>query len=228
MPRLKPILFCLLLLAGLPAHAQYTDTYTMPDGKMWGVFLDRQCFNYGENGCLTWSVIPDCIPLRGYPNRCRMVVDAPPGLSGQSPSNRQENSPRQSPPSSTQSTQDSPIGEGVLIIILIIGVLVLRGVFAPSRRSKWDDHAWDDYGAEYPRWIDPMPHIPRIPGLHRHHIIPRHMGGTDDPDNIAYLTPAEHAQAHLDLYREYGKEEDLWAYRQLSQNSFQGDSQGEA
>lgn len=51
---------------------------------------------------------------------------------------------------------------------------------------------------------------------HIHHIIPRHMGGTDDPENLGELTLAEHALAHLKLYEEYGKRQDLWAYKFLS------------
>jgi hypothetical protein len=51
---------------------------------------------------------------------------------------------------------------------------------------------------------------------HTHHIIPRHMGGTDDPSNLVKLTVEEHAQAHKKLYEEYGKVEDLWAYQLLS------------
>lgn len=45
-------------------------------------------------------------------------------------------------------------------------------------------------------------------GFHRHHIIPKHAGGTDDDENITYLTREEHIQAHLDLYCQYGKDED--------------------
>ena len=51
---------------------------------------------------------------------------------------------------------------------------------------------------------------------HIHHIIPRHMGGTDDPSNLQSLTVEEHAQAHLSLYEQHGKIEDLWAYQVLS------------
>ena len=51
---------------------------------------------------------------------------------------------------------------------------------------------------------------------HKHHIIPRHAGGTDDPSNIVELTIEEHAQAHLELYEKYGSEYDLIAYRMLS------------
>jgi hypothetical protein len=52
--------------------------------------------------------------------------------------------------------------------------------------------------------------------LHRHHIIPRHMGGTNAPENIQILTVEEHAAAHLKLYEEYGKYEDYCAYLMLS------------
>jgi hypothetical protein len=51
---------------------------------------------------------------------------------------------------------------------------------------------------------------------HKHHIIPRHMGGTDSPENLIELSVEEHAQSHLKLYEEYGKIEDLCAYYMLS------------
>lgn len=51
---------------------------------------------------------------------------------------------------------------------------------------------------------------------HRHHIIPKHMGGTDDPENLILLSREEHAAAHLKLYEQYGKLEDLGAYYLLS------------
>ena len=35
---------------------------------------------------------------------------------------------------------------------------------------------------------------------HKHHIVPRHMGGTDDESNLVELTVEEHALAHLFLY----------------------------
>ena len=40
---------------------------------------------------------------------------------------------------------------------------------------------------------------------HRHHIIPRHAGGTDDPSNIIELSVEEHAEAHRILYEQYGR-----------------------
>jgi len=47
---------------------------------------------------------------------------------------------------------------------------------------------------------------------HIHHIIPKHMGGTDDISNLISLTREEHALAHKLLYEKYGKKEDLGAY----------------
>lgn len=54
---------------------------------------------------------------------------------------------------------------------------------------------------------------------HKHHIIPKHMGGSDDPSNIIELSVEEHSQAHLKLYEQYGKKEDLCAYYMLSGKS---------
>lgn len=54
---------------------------------------------------------------------------------------------------------------------------------------------------------------------HIHHIIPKHMGGTDDPSNLIELTVEEHSQAHLRLYEQHGKKEDLCAYYMLSGKS---------
>lgn len=51
---------------------------------------------------------------------------------------------------------------------------------------------------------------------HLHHIIPRHMGGTDDPDNLVELTIEEHAEEHRKLYEQYGKHEDYIAWKGLS------------
>jgi hypothetical protein len=42
----------------------------------------------------------------------------------------------------------------------------------------------------------------------RHHIVPRCMGGSDEPDNLIYLTPSEHLRAHrllVDAFPEEGK-----------------------
>ena len=50
---------------------------------------------------------------------------------------------------------------------------------------------------------------------HLHHIIPRHMGGTDDPENLVELTIEEHAHAHRDLYVMHGRKEDWLAWKGL-------------
>ena len=36
--------------------------------------------------------------------------------------------------------------------------------------------------------------------IHKHHIIPKHMGGSNNPSNIVKLTIKEHAEAHKKLY----------------------------
>ena len=52
--------------------------------------------------------------------------------------------------------------------------------------------------------------------MHKHHIIPRHMGGTNDPSNIVELTVEEHALAHKELYEKYGNWQDKIAWQMLS------------
>lgn len=51
---------------------------------------------------------------------------------------------------------------------------------------------------------------------HKHHIIPKHDGGTDDPENIIYLSIEDHAEAHRELYEKNGKIEDYLAWKGLS------------
>jgi len=51
---------------------------------------------------------------------------------------------------------------------------------------------------------------------HYHHIIPKHMGGTDDPANLIKLTVEEHAEAHKKLFEDYGNKFDYIAYMALS------------
>ena len=51
---------------------------------------------------------------------------------------------------------------------------------------------------------------------HIHHNIPKHMGGTDDPNNLVELTVEEHAEAHRKLYEQYGHWQDKIAYDMLS------------
>jgi hypothetical protein len=51
--------------------------------------------------------------------------------------------------------------------------------------------------------------------MHKHHIVPRHMGGSDDPSNLIELTVEQHAEAHRVLYEKYGKKEDWLAWKGL-------------
>lgn len=51
---------------------------------------------------------------------------------------------------------------------------------------------------------------------HLHHIVPRHMGGTDDPSNLIELSVEEHAEAHRILFEQYGKREDEIAWKALA------------
>ena len=51
---------------------------------------------------------------------------------------------------------------------------------------------------------------------HKHHIIPKHMGGSDDPSNLVELTIEEHAEAHKKLYDEHGRWQDKIAWQMLT------------
>lgn len=46
---------------------------------------------------------------------------------------------------------------------------------------------------------------------HKHHVVPRHMGGTDSPENLAEVTIEEHANLHLAMYLEHGRWQDWYA-----------------
>jgi hypothetical protein len=43
---------------------------------------------------------------------------------------------------------------------------------------------------------------------HIHHIIPKYLGGTDDPSNLVELTVEQHAEAHRLLYEQHGNWQD--------------------
>lgn len=51
---------------------------------------------------------------------------------------------------------------------------------------------------------------------HKHHIVPKHVGGSDDPDNLIELTIEEHAEAHRVLFEKYGRWQDRVAWLSLS------------
>lgn len=52
--------------------------------------------------------------------------------------------------------------------------------------------------------------------MQKHHIVPRHAGGTDDPSNLVELTVAEHAEEHRKLFEKYGRWQDEVAWKALS------------
>jgi hypothetical protein len=51
---------------------------------------------------------------------------------------------------------------------------------------------------------------------HKHHIIPRYMGGTDEPENLVEVTVTQHAMFHFCNYQLWGNEEDRLAWRGLT------------
>lgn len=53
-------------------------------------------------------------------------------------------------------------------------------------------------------------------GLHAHHVIPLHAGGSNDVDNIVFLTVEEHAIAHKILFEKHGRWQDKLAWQMLS------------
>lgn len=52
--------------------------------------------------------------------------------------------------------------------------------------------------------------------MHTHHIIPKHMGGTDDPSNLIVCSVEEHANYHKELWEKHGHEWDRIAWLSLS------------
>jgi hypothetical protein len=50
---------------------------------------------------------------------------------------------------------------------------------------------------------------------HKHHVIPKHMGGSDEPENIVELSIEEHAEEHRKLYELHGHWQDLVAWKGL-------------
>ena len=64
--------------------------------------------------------------------------------------------------------------------------------------------------------------------LHKHHIVPRHAGGTDDPENLVELTILDHAIAHRALWKMYGRWQDKIAWQTLSGQITNYEAQQEA
>lgn len=63
---------------------------------------------------------------------------------------------------------------------------------------------------------------------HKHHIIPRHMGGSDDPTNLIELSIEDHASAHKTLWETHGLWQDFLAWRMLSGQISAGEASQEA
>jgi len=51
---------------------------------------------------------------------------------------------------------------------------------------------------------------------HIHHIIPKHMGGSNEDDNLIELTISEHAEAHRILFEKHQHWQDYVAWKALS------------
>lgn len=54
--------------------------------------------------------------------------------------------------------------------------------------------------------------------LHRHHVIPKHSGGTDEDSNYTYLTIREHIIAHFLLWKIHRNPNDLRSMKMLGAN----------
>ena len=52
-------------------------------------------------------------------------------------------------------------------------------------------------------------------GFHKHHIIPKHLGGTDDPSNLVLLHPYDHAIVHFVRWKMFNSYGDAWAFNKL-------------
>jgi general stress protein YciG len=52
--------------------------------------------------------------------------------------------------------------------------------------------------------------------IHKHHIIPKYMGGLDTSENLVEVTVTQHAMFHFCNYQLWGNEEDRIAWRGLS------------
>ena len=52
--------------------------------------------------------------------------------------------------------------------------------------------------------------------MHKHHIVPKHMGGSDESNNLIELTVEEHAEAHRSLWEEHNHWQDYVAWKALT------------
>ncbi len=51
---------------------------------------------------------------------------------------------------------------------------------------------------------------------HKHHLVPKYMGGSNEPENLVEVTVTQHAMFHFCNYQLWGNEEDRIAWRCLS------------
>jgi hypothetical protein len=56
----------------------------------------------------------------------------------------------------------------------------------------------------------------KSPLIHKHHIIPRYMGGTDNQNNLVEVSVTQHAMFHYCNYQLWGNIEDKFAWKGLS------------
>jgi hypothetical protein len=63
---------------------------------------------------------------------------------------------------------------------------------------------------------------------HKHHIIPKHVGGSNDPSNLIELSVEEHAKAHKKLWEEHSRWQDYVAWQGLSGNMISKEVHAEA
>lgn len=54
-----------------------------------------------------------------------------------------------------------------------------------------------------------------LAGFHKHHIVPRYMGGDNSPKNLVLLHPMDHAIAHFVRHKIYGNPADAWAFNRI-------------
>lgn len=54
-----------------------------------------------------------------------------------------------------------------------------------------------------------------LKGFHKHHIIPKHLGGSNDVSNLVLLHPYDHAIAHYVRWKIFKTDGDAWAFNKL-------------
>jgi hypothetical protein len=51
---------------------------------------------------------------------------------------------------------------------------------------------------------------------HKHHLTPKYLGGSDEPQNLVEVSPIQHAMFHYCNWRLWGNEEDMIAWKALA------------